>query len=231
LGLRGDDRQPMRAFWRSHFEVWELSGLTQRQYCERHGLNLKSFGNWRAQLKREDLVGADAKWGRYPRLRPRTSPMTRPRTKRGSIATSPAEMSSTVARVPAVVAEPRGRRRFSEGAKKRIVEETCQPGASVSGVARRYGIATALLFRWRQALGAGPLPEGTSFLPVRIADDGEPAIAPQASGPPATPSIIIERPAVGIEIELIGGRRVRFDRNVDPETMKRVVSALEGGAP
>ena len=38
-----------------------LSGLTQREYCERHGPSLKSFGNWRAQLKREDTVGSDAR--------------------------------------------------------------------------------------------------------------------------------------------------------------------------
>jgi hypothetical protein len=68
LPLRLEDRGPTRAFWRSHFEVWELSGLTQRDYCERHGLNLKNFGNWRGQLKREDAVGPKARWGRYPRL-------------------------------------------------------------------------------------------------------------------------------------------------------------------
>jgi transposase len=48
---------------------------------------------------------------------------------------------------------------------------------------------------------------------------------------PATPAIIVERPVSGIEIELIGGRRVRFDRDIDAETMRRVVSALEGGDP
>jgi hypothetical protein len=48
---------------------------------------------------------------------------------------------------------------------------------------------------------------------------------------PATPTIIVERPVCGIEIELIGGRRVRFDRDIDAETMRRVVSALEGGGP
>jgi hypothetical protein len=52
----------MRSFWRGHFEVWELSGLTQREHCERHGLSLKNFGNWRAQLKREDAAGPKARW-------------------------------------------------------------------------------------------------------------------------------------------------------------------------
>ena len=32
----------------------------------------------------------------------------------------------------------------------------------------------------------------------------------------------------GIEVELIGGRRVRFERDVDPETVRRLVTLLEG---
>ena len=80
----------------------------------------------------------------------------------------------------------------------------------------------------RQAQGVGPLLGGATFLPVRITADGQSPIGADAE--PMAPSIIVERPTAGIEIELIGGRRVRFDRDVDPETMKRVVSALEGGA-
>jgi transposase len=211
-----------------NFEVWALSGLTQREYCERHGLGLKSFGNWRAQLKREDAVGPKARWGRYPRLRPMTSPMTKARTKapRANFlrAPSPAAISSV-----RVSGEPAGRRRFSEDAKKRIVEETCYPGTSVSAVARRYGVAVSLLFRWRQALGIAPVPEEAAFLPVKIADEAIAGDAPPGTSS-KTSSLIIERPAPGIEIELVGGRRVRFDRDVDPETMKRVVAVLEAGA-
>jgi transposase len=47
------------------------------------------------------------------------------------------------------------RRQFSDEAKRRIVEEASQPGASVTSVAKRYKITTSLLFRWRQALGLG----------------------------------------------------------------------------
>jgi hypothetical protein len=43
LPLRLEERAPTRAFWRSHFEVWALSGLTQREYCERHRLSLKNL--------------------------------------------------------------------------------------------------------------------------------------------------------------------------------------------
>jgi transposase len=232
LPLRLEDRQPTRAFWRSHFEVWELSGLTQQEYCERHGLNLKNFGNWRGQLKREEAAGPKARWGRYPRLRPRSGPSSRPGSETPKIERPNTKQSRVEKPVPVVVTDPGGRRRFSEDAKRRIVEETCQPGVSVSGVARQYGITTSLLFRWRQALGVGPVPEGGTFLAVRIADDAGPAADAQAvSAAPSGPSIIVERVAPGIEIELIGGRRVRFDRDVDPETVKRVVSALEGDRP
>jgi transposase len=127
------------------------------------------------------------------------------------------------------------RRTFSDDAKRRIVAEASRPGSSFSAVARRYHIDLRLLFRWREALGMGPATEGGRFLPVAIAEAAVAGAAPCEEGvtspPSSVPSIIIERPPAGIEIELIGGRRVRFDRDVDPETMKRVVSALEGERP
>ena len=60
----------------------------------------------------------------------------------------------------------------------------------------------------------------------------------QSGGPAADPlpastvpgPVIVERLGPGIEVELIGGRRVRFDRDVDPETVRRLVSLLEGEA-
>ena len=57
------------------------------------------------------------------------------------------------------------RRKFSEADKRRIVEQAVQPDASLSEVARRYGIATRVLFRWKQELTAGPV-----FVAVRITD-------------------------------------------------------------
>ena len=215
--LRIEERDGVRSFWRGHSEAWELSGLTQREYCSQHGLALKSFGNWRGQLKREAMAGQRARWGRYPRLRPRSGTMSGP---------MPREQ-------PADLLPPRGgRRQFSEEAKRRMVEETCQPGASVSAVARRYRVTTSLLFRWRAALGVEPLPERARFLSVQVSDSdcASPAKPTRIDEPVAAP-IILERPAPSVEIELIGGRRVRFDRDVDPETMKRVVSMLEGAAP
>lgn len=134
--------------------------------------------------------------------------------------------------MPVVVTRTGRRRQFSEEDKRRVVEETCRPGQSLSAVARHYGIDLRLLFRWRRALGVGGSAAPTNFVSVEVTDNppARPQTLDEPPGP-ATPAIIIERPVSGIEIELMGGRRVRFDRNIDAETMRRVVSALEGGGP
>jgi len=49
------------------------------------------------------------------------------------------------------------RRRYSAEEKQRMVQETYQPGMTLSHVARAHGISPSLLFRWRKLAGAGAL--------------------------------------------------------------------------
>ena len=49
------------------------------------------------------------------------------------------------------------RRRFSADEKRRMLDETQSAGASVSSVARRYGVSPSLLFRWRRLMDEGGL--------------------------------------------------------------------------
>jgi len=42
------------------------------------------------------------------------------------------------------------RRRFSATDKKRMLDEAAAPGETVSTIARKYGISSSLLFRWRK---------------------------------------------------------------------------------
>ena len=62
------------------------------------------------------------------------------------------------------------RRRWSKDEKSRIVEETLMPGAVVSEVARRHGVAQSLLFTWRRLVRTGePARRDDSILlPVEI---------------------------------------------------------------
>ena len=60
------------------------------------------------------------------------------------------------------------RRRWSQDDKVRIVEETLAPGAKVTEVARRNGIAASVVFTWRrQARTVEKV--GPCFAPVQIA--------------------------------------------------------------
>jgi transposase len=51
--------------------------------------------------------------------------------------------------------KPGTRRRYTLEQKRMLLEEAQQPGSSISGVARRYGIAPNLLFHWKRQMEAG----------------------------------------------------------------------------
>jgi transposase len=53
--------------------------------------------------------------------------------------------------------QPVRRRRFTAEEKRRLVAEALSPGSSVSLVARRHGISSSLLFRWRRLMEQGEL--------------------------------------------------------------------------
>ena len=56
-----------------------------------------------------------------------------------------------------VITSVQRRRRWPTAEKIRLVEETMQPGMSVSYVARRAGVVPSLLFNWRRRMLEGGL--------------------------------------------------------------------------
>ena len=110
------------------------------------------------------------------------------------------------------------RRRWSLQDKLRIVEETMQPGVTVTEVARRHGLAPSVVFTWRRLAREGRLGDaGPSFVPVEITP------VPVRTTPVASPP----RRTGLIEIVLGRGRRVRVDRDVDAEALRRVLQVVE----
>lgn len=68
------------------------------------------------------------------------------------------------------------RRRWTNEEKKAIVCETEGPGASISAVARKYGIAPRLLFAWRRQLTeelALTVKSGAKIVPISVVKDLE----------------------------------------------------------
>jgi transposase len=119
------------------------------------------------------------------------------------------------------------RRRWSQDDKARIVEETLAPGAKVTEVARRNGVAASVVFTWRrQARTAERV--GPCFAPVQIAaavETGE-----ENSKPPSEDRRMRQLPAARnglIEIDLGNRRRIRVDAQVDADALARVLDVLE----
>lgn len=113
------------------------------------------------------------------------------------------------------------RRRWSRDDKMRIIEETLAPGAVVTEIARRHGVATSLVFTWRRRARLATLAStGPGLVPVQVAAaEGVPSI----EAPAAMPAW--KRRGL-IEIEFGDGRRVSVDDSVDAEALGRVLDVL-----
>jgi transposase len=117
-----------------------------------------------------------------------------------------------------VVAE--ARRRWTRPEKEAIVAELAG-GASVSWVARKHNVASSLLFRWRRQFAAkrAPVCAAPAFVPVALP---VPVRGSVAASPPRCAGN-----GSMIEIELVGGRRLRVDASVNVKALRRVIEALE----
>jgi transposase-like protein len=134
----------MQAFWAMHVEAMNWSGMGIRAYAAAMQLSPHSLRKWRDRLNAGEVV-VDWRAHLHPSARPAVSTSAR---------NSAPESSLTAA----VIGEPTTpvtpiRRFFSNEARLAIVQETTRPGAKVSAVARKHGIVTGLLFRWRAELG------------------------------------------------------------------------------
>ena len=65
-------------------------------------------------------------------------------------------MSKPIERVE-IISGIHRRRRYTAEEKVRLVEQTMQPGMTVSAVARLHGVSPSLLFQWRRRMAEGGL--------------------------------------------------------------------------
>ena len=90
------------------------------------------------------------------------------------------------------------RRRWSVEERRRTVEETLEPGASVARVAQKYGVNADQVFGWRRLYESGGLqvlPQASvKLLPVSIAEAPEVAQAQVSSSASSRGTIHIELP-------------------------------------
>ncbi|MFJ5486631.1 IS66-like element accessory protein TnpA [Hansschlegelia beijingensis] len=123
-----------------------------------------------------------------------------------------------------VITSVERRRRWSREDKERLVAASFEPGVSSSEVARAAGIHVSQLFRWRKDLCNRIEPPVTQFLPVVMEPEPPSSASPEGRAP--APRRGRPRRRGIIEIELVGGKRVRVDGDVDVETLRRVLDVL-----
>ena len=113
----------------------------------------------------------------------------------------------------------KGRRRWPDELKARIVAETLEPGAKVAMVARRYDLRPNHLSDWRRLAREGRLvlpaaDAGVEFAPLVVRADG---------------SGVAE--ASGAHLEVVMDRvTVRLDAAVPAGRLAEIVSALNAGS-
>ena len=99
-------------------------------------------------------------------------------------------------------------RRRTAAEKRRIVEESFRPGASVAVIARRYEVNANSLFGWRRKYGKGRGAEGRAqLLPVSVTD---------------------ERPTSesSVELQLAGGTRICAQGDLARELVRQLIQGM-----
>lgn len=116
------------------------------------------------------------------------------------------------------------RQRWSIAEKRRMVEETLVPGASVARVARTEGVNTNQVFGWRRLYLAGRLGQpkpGVKLLPVRVSESLATPVTVEGS------CIDVPKPQWGtIQVELRHAK-VRIEGSADRELVRVLLECLQ----
>lgn len=145
------------------------------------------------------------------------------------------------------------RRRWPVEVRLRILDEVLRPGASITAVADRHGVARGLVYQWLRQVREGRMPGlslkpevASTFATVRVDADNRsameahnnahastaptaPSLPPPAPAEPArSPALSPRRRSGTVEIRLANGRLIKVDEGIDVDALARLVAALDG---
>jgi len=118
------------------------------------------------------------------------------------------------------------RQRRSVAEKRRMVEETLIPGASVARVARLHGVNANQLFGWRRLYLSGRLGErkpGIQLLRVRVSESKPASVALE---PINNGHVAAARPQAGAIYVELRQAQIRIEGNADPVLVRVLLECL-----
>lgn len=198
----------LQAFWAMHVEALNWSGMGVREYAAALDLSPTSLRKWCDWL---DNSGEEIDWRAH--LHPSARPLVRSSAREAA-----PENRLTEARKddPPPPRQP-VRRFFSDEQKRAMALESDKPGVSVSAVARKHGIVTGMLFRWRVEFGVAQK-KRARLAPVAKVDEPESI---------AVLHDLLQPPDGMTAVELSDGRRVFAPEGSDPDAVRAHVAAQE----
>ena len=122
-----------------------------------------------------------------------------------------------------------GRKRWSVEEKRRIVELTLVPGASVARTAQAEGVNANQVFLWRRAYRKGELLPGSALLPVVIepeTDSCEEFMPVREAAQTAPAETSLASPSGAIHIELPGRAAISVERGADRALLRTILESL-----
>jgi transposase-like protein len=200
----------LQAFWAMHIEAMNWSGMGVREYAAALNLSPTSLRKWRDHLEESEM---EIDWRAH--LHPSARPFLGTSAKEMA---SESRLTDTPKDEPPTPRQP-VRRFFSDEEKRAIALETDKPGVSVSAVARKHGIVTGMLFRWRVQFGVAQK-KRARLAPVAKVDEPESV---------AVLHDLLQPPDGMTVVELADGRRVFAPEGSDPDAVRAHVAAQEAG--
>ena len=205
-----------QAFWAMHVEAMNWSGMGVREYAAALRLSPYALRKWRDRLDERE-VEIDWRAHLHPSVRPVVGTSASQSAAESSLTApsndAPQAPSNDAPQAPSTSA----RRFFSDEQKLAIAMESGQPGATVSGVARKHGIVTGLLFRWGVQFGLAQK-KRTKLVPVALADEMAAARVLRD---------LVQPPEGMVTVDLPDGRRVFTTAGNDPDIVRARVESGE----
>lgn len=209
FGVSTEERnRALQAFWAMHVEAMNWSGMGVREYAAGLHISPTSLRIWRDRLD-EGEVEIDWRAHLHPSARPVVGTSAKKSQPKSSLTDQPKD-DPEPPRSPV-------RRFFSDEQKRAIALESDQPGVSVSAVARKHGIVTGMLFRWRVQFGVAQK-KRAKLAPVVLPDDTPVTLALQK---------LVRVPDGMMAVDLSDGRRIFVPEGSDPAAVRAQIG--DGG--